>query len=74
MKLLLDEQMPRKIASHFPENFIVHTVQSQGWDGVKNGELLSLAASHEYDAVISADKNMAYQQNQQSLPLSVVVL
>jgi len=74
MKLLLDEQMPRKIARHFPENFIVHTVQSQGWEGVKNGELLALAASHGYDAVISADKNMAHQQNQQSLPLSVVVL
>lgn len=74
MKLLLDEQMPRKIAQHFPEDIVVETVQSQGWSGVANGELLKLAASRGYDALVSADKNMEYQQDAQSLPLSVVVL
>lgn len=74
MKLLLDEQMPRKIERHFPEEVVVDTVQRQGWSGAVNGELLMLAASHGYDALISADKNMAYQQDARSLPLSVVVL
>jgi predicted nuclease of predicted toxin-antitoxin system len=74
MKLLLDEQMPRKIARHFPEGIVVDTVQRQGWSGIENGELLELAAAGGYDALISADKNMAYQQDPQSLPLPVVVL
>lgn len=74
MKLLLDEQMPRKIARHFPKGIVVDTVQRQGWNGIENGELLKLAASSGYDALVSADKNMVYQQDAQALPLSVVVL
>jgi len=74
MKLLLDEQMPRKIVRHFPDRYIVDHVQLVGWSGIKNGALLELAADSGYDALISADKNMSYQQNQDSLQLSVVVL
>lgn len=74
MKLLLDEQMPRKIARHFPEDFTVDHVQLKGWEGVKNGELLERAAVNGYDALISADKNIFYQQNDKTLPVSVVVL
>ena len=70
---LLDEQMPRKIVGHFPTGFEVHAVQQQGWSGIKNGELLALAAQHGYDALISADKNMEYQQNMR-VAVSVVVL
>lgn len=74
MKLLLDEQMPRKIARYFQGNVTVDHVQLLGWSGIKNGELLKLAASEGYCALISADKNMSYQQNENQLPLSVVVL
>jgi len=74
MKLLLDEQMPRKIAKHFDSGIIVNHVQLVGWAGIKNGELLELAAADGYDALISADKNMSYQQNNNLLPISVVVL
>ena len=71
MKLLLDEQMPRKIIRHFPESYTIDHVQLMGWSGIKNGALLELAAGEGYDALISADKNMPYQQNQQNLKLSV---
>lgn len=74
MKLLLDEQMPRRIARHFPADFTVDHVQRVGWGTTKNGALLRLAASAGYEALISADKNMSYQQNRSALPLSVVVL
>jgi len=74
MKLLLDEQMPRKIARHFSENHSVDHVQTIGWGGIKNGALLRLAAENGYDAVISADKNMSHQQNEDDLKISVVVL
>ena len=74
MKLLLDEQVPRNLRRLFPEEFTVETVQSMGWSQTSNGALLALAASEEFDALITADRNMEYQQNQEELPISVVVL
>jgi hypothetical protein len=44
-----------------------------GWGGVKNGKLLTLAAQ-QFDAFLTADKNLQYQQNLEALPLAVVVL
>ncbi len=43
------------------------------WAGVKNGKLLALAAS-EFDAFLTVDKNLPYQQNLTSLPIAVLVL
>ena len=74
MKLLLDEQMPRKIARSFPPSYVVSNVQAEGWAGVQNGELLELAHARGFDALISADKNISYQQNESDLPISVVIL
>jgi hypothetical protein len=44
-----------------------------GWSGVKNGKLLALAAN-EFEAFVTVDKNLPYQQNLATLPLAVVVL
>ncbi len=44
-----------------------------GWSGVQNGKLLALAA-HDFDALITVDKNLPYQQNLTSLPVAVIVL
>jgi hypothetical protein len=44
-----------------------------GWGGTKNGELLCRAAT-EFDAFITADKQLRHQQNLAGLPVSVVVL
>ena len=44
-----------------------------GWGGVKNGELLRLAA-FQFDAFITADKNLQFQQNLSALGVSIVVL
>ena len=45
-----------------------------GWSGISNGELVRIAAANGFDAVISNDRGLEYQQNQATLPLSVVVL
>ena len=44
-----------------------------GWGGVQNGKLLALAAT-EFDAFLTVDKNLQYQQNLTALPISVLVL
>ena len=74
MKLLLDEQVPRRLAQEFPENYSVKTVQEMGWASERNGALLKLAADEGFDVLITADKNMEYQQNSNSLPLTVIVM
>ena len=44
-----------------------------GWEGIKNGELLARAAV-EFDALVTVDKNLQYQQNINALPIAVIVL
>jgi predicted nuclease of predicted toxin-antitoxin system len=73
-KLLLDESIPRRIASKLPAHYQIETVQSLGWSGIKNGELLRRAREHGFRALITADKNIEYQQNLNVLPCPVIVL
>jgi hypothetical protein len=40
---------------------------------VKNGKLLALAAT-EFDAFITVDKNLPFQQNLAALPIALIVL
>jgi len=74
MKLLLDEQIPARLAREFPEDYDVHTVQKMGWASTKNGELLKLAAAEGFVALLSADKNMENQQSSKELAIAVIVL
>lgn len=48
-------------------------MQRMGWSSVQNGELLRIAATR-FDALLTADQNIEFQQNLASLPMSVVVL
>ena len=72
MRLLLDESVPRRLRQSLP-NHKVRTVVEMGWSGIKNGDLLRLAAS-DFDVFITIDKNLQYQQNLSTLPIAVVVL
>jgi hypothetical protein len=44
-----------------------------GWGGIRNGELL-LRAANEFDALVTVDKSLQYQQNLDALPIAVIVL
>ena len=44
-----------------------------GWTSLGNGALLRQAAA-EFHAVLTADQNIAFQQNLKTLPIAVVVL
>jgi predicted nuclease of predicted toxin-antitoxin system len=73
MKLLIDENLPHKLRYSLDEH-ACFTATYMGWNGISNGELLRIAAANGFDAVISNDRGLEYQQNQEALPLSVVVL
>ena len=72
MRLLLDESVPAKLRWSLSSHE-VRTVVEMGWSGVKNGKLLALAA-RQFDAFITVDKNLPYQQNLATLPVALVVL
>ncbi len=72
MRLLLDESVPRRLRQSLP-NHSVRTVVEMGWGGIKNGEVLRLATPH-FDAFITVDRNLQYQQNLSALPIAVVVV
>lgn len=72
MRLLLDECVPARLQRALPSHQ-VSTVVREGWSGVKNGKLLALAATN-FDAFITVDKNLPYQQNTSNLPIAVLVL
>jgi hypothetical protein len=60
MRVLLDECVPRALRKELPGHE-VKTVAEAGWAGVKNGELLELAA-RQFDVFLTVDRNLEYQQ------------
>jgi predicted nuclease of predicted toxin-antitoxin system len=62
MKLLLDENLPKRLKIDFPGHE-VYTVRDMAWNGVKDVELLSLLEKHGFHALLTFDKNIRYQQN-----------
>lgn len=51
----------------------VTTVYRQGWAGINNGELLSLAEK-EFDVLLTVDQNLPFQQSVSEFDIAVVVL
>ena len=73
MKILLDENLPHRLRPLLIGHE-VFTVAFMKWNGVENGKLLTLAAADGFDAVLTKDTGMPYEQNAQELPCSIVVL
>jgi len=73
MRLLLDENLPKKLKLDFPEHEIF-TVHDKGWNGIKNGKLLELMVADGFDALLTFDKNLQYQQNFQKYTITMFVL
>ena len=57
MRLLLDENLPKKLKLDFSE-YEVFTVRDKQWNGIKNGELLKLLVDNSFDALLTYDKNL----------------
>ena len=73
MKLLLDENLPKRLKSDFL-NHQIFTVRDMGWNGKKNGELMKLLIENNFDALITFDKNLQFQQNFEKYQVPVIVL
>ena len=72
MLVLLDEQLPRHLAREIGGHN-VSTVQQRGWAGPKNGELLRVAADAGFEVLVTADRNLQFQQNLWLAQLGIVL-
>ena len=64
----VDWRLMRDIVGHD-----IKTARQMGWATLKNGELLALAAQH-FDAFVTGDWNLPFQQNLATLPIAIIVL
>jgi hypothetical protein len=72
VKILFDQGTPvplrRSLAAHE-----VVTAFEMGWSNLENGQLLA-AAEGKFDALVTTDQNLRYQQNLQGRRLAILVL
>jgi hypothetical protein len=73
VRVLLDEQLPRQLVPELTGHD-VSTVQRQGWTGITNGELLRRAAAAGFEVLLTADRNLEFQQNVSRAGIGVLVV
>ena len=71
--MLFDQATPVPIRPYL-EGHTVSTAFQQGWDKLKNGELLAAAEQAGFDLFLTTDKNMRYQQNLADRTIAIIVL
>ncbi|MGH7604632.1 MAG: DUF5615 family PIN-like protein [Gemmatimonadaceae bacterium] len=72
MRVLLDECVDRRLAREIPGHE-VQTVTGLGWASLKNGELLTRAEGR-FDAFVTVDRNLAFQQDTLKYSFAVLIL
>ena len=72
MLVLIDESLPKPIRRELPGHQ-AFTVQQRGWSKTKNGALLRAAEAARFDAFLTADQSLQYQQNLSASKLRIIV-
>lgn len=73
MKVLFDQGTPVPLR-RFLHPHVVDTADERGWSRLQNGDLLDHAESGQYDALITTDTNLKYQQNLTDRVIRILVL
>ena len=72
MKILFDQGTPAPLR-HTLTSHTISTAYEMGWSKLENGDLLG-AAEASFDAFITTDQNLRYQQNLTGRRLAILVL
>ena len=73
MLILFDNNTPRGL-THFLSGHSVEEARMRGWDQLANGELIAAAEQAGFEVMVTADKNIRYQQNLEARKIALVVL
>jgi len=72
VRILLDECIDRRLTREILGHDVT-TVPDAGWTAAKNGDLLALAEK-SFDAFVTVDRNLSFQQRLPRFAIAVVVL
>src|SRR5579863_3500360 len=73
MRIIFDQATPVPIRPYL-EGHTVSTAAQQGWDTLRNGDLLTAAEEAGFDLFLTTDKNIRYQQNLARRKIAIIVL
>ena len=73
MRILFDQGTPVPLRRSLSAHEIV-TAFEQGWGTLQNGDLLRAAEQAGFEAIITTDQNLRYQQNLNERKLAILVL
>ncbi len=73
MRVLLDANLPRGLA-RLLAGHEVRSAHAHGWSDLDDGPLLDAAAAAGYDAFVTMDQSLRFQQNLAARPMVVVLL
>jgi len=73
LKILFDQNAPRPLARFLSNHQVIRAAELD-WSELKNGELLLVAEEAGFQIFVTADRNLAYQQNLKERKLAIVVL
>ncbi len=73
MRILFDQATPVPLRPYLVGH-TVRTAAEEGWDRLRNGDLLSAAEEAGFNMLLTTDRNMRYQQNIEGRRIAVVIL
>jgi predicted nuclease of predicted toxin-antitoxin system len=73
VKVLFDACVPRPLRKHLSDDHEIRTAQEMGWETLTNGDLVNTAES-QFDALVTSDQGLRYQQNLTGRRISIIVL
>jgi ribosomal protein L1 len=73
VKILFDQNVPRPLVLFFTGHEVRRAAEL-GWQEFSNGDLIASAEAHGFQVLVTADKNLRYQQNLRGRKLAIVIL
>jgi hypothetical protein len=74
MKILLDEQVNKRIKAALIPDFQAFRLKDMGWLGYQNGVLREKLNENEFTFLITCDKNMPFQQNFSKINFTIILM
>jgi hypothetical protein len=73
VKVLFDQNVPRDLVRYLSAHKVTRSAEL-GWQELKNGDLLDEAQDKGFEVMVTAGRNLAYQQNLDNRRVAIVVL
>lgn len=73
MKVLLDNCVPRPFLRHLPGHAVLHC-SHVGWERLSNGKLLTAAENAGFQAIVTVDQGIRFQQDMTGRQIAIICL